>query len=58
MQWRSQNVFMLSLIWEKRSLPLYYSKSIWVMNVELPETLVLIESIVYKSNGFAIATSR
>lgn len=24
------------------------------MNVELPETLVLIESIVYKSNGFAI----
>src|SRR5919202_7064183 len=24
------------------------------MNVELPETLVIIESIVYKSNGFAI----
>ncbi|WP_333351797.1 hypothetical protein [Microcoleus sp. B3-A4] len=24
------------------------------MNVEPPETLVLIESIVYKSNGFAI----
>lgn len=23
-QWRSQNVFMLSLIWEKRSLPLYW----------------------------------
>ena len=31
-----------------------YSKSIWVMNVEPPETLVIIESIVYKSNGFAI----
>jgi hypothetical protein len=26
------------------------------MNVEPPETLVLIESIVYKSNGFAIGT--
>ncbi|MEG5063480.1 hypothetical protein QUB33_07640 [Microcoleus sp. B3-A4] len=26
------------------------------MNVEPPETLVIIESIVYKSNGFAIAT--
>jgi hypothetical protein len=25
------------------------------MNVEPPETLVIIESIVYKSNGFAIA---
>src|SRR4028119_1408174 len=25
------------------------------MNVELPETLVIIESVVYKSNGFAIA---
>jgi hypothetical protein len=25
------------------------------MNVELLETLVIIESIVYKSNGFAIA---
>ncbi|MEG4584794.1 hypothetical protein QUA54_06030 [Microcoleus sp. MOSTC5] len=24
------------------------------MNVEQPETLVMIESIVYKSNGFAI----
>jgi hypothetical protein len=24
------------------------------MNVEPPETLVIIESIVYKSNGFAI----
>ncbi len=24
------------------------------MNVELPETLAIIESIVYKSNGFAI----
>jgi len=24
------------------------------MNVELPETLVIIESVVYKSNGFAI----
>ena len=23
-QWRSQNVFMLSLIWEKRSIPLYW----------------------------------
>ena len=31
-----------------------YSKSIWVMNVKPPETLVIIESIVYKSNGFAI----
>jgi hypothetical protein len=27
------------------------------MNVEPPETLVLIESIVYKSNGFAIVIS-
>jgi len=27
------------------------------MNVEPPETLVIIESIVYKSNGFAIATA-
>jgi len=27
------------------------------MNVELPETLVIIESIVYKSNGFAIVVS-
>jgi hypothetical protein len=26
------------------------------MNVELPETLVIIESIVYKSNGFAIVS--
>jgi len=26
------------------------------MNVEPPETLVLIESILYKSNGFAIYT--
>ena len=34
----------------------YYSKSIWVMNVEPPETLVIIESIVYKSNGFAIGS--
>jgi len=25
------------------------------MNVEPPETLVIIESIVYKSNGFAIS---
>ena len=25
------------------------------MNVELPETLVILESVVYKSNGFAIA---
>jgi hypothetical protein len=25
------------------------------MNVEPPETLVIIESMVYKSNGFAIA---
>jgi len=25
------------------------------MNVEPPETLVIIESILYKSNGFAIA---
>ena len=25
------------------------------MNVEPPETLAIIESIVYKSNGFAIA---
>jgi len=25
------------------------------MNVEQPETLVMIESIVYKSNGFAIS---
>jgi hypothetical protein len=25
------------------------------MNVELPETLVIIESVVYKSKGFAIA---
>jgi len=25
------------------------------MNVELPETLVIIVSIVYKSNGFAIS---
>jgi hypothetical protein len=25
------------------------------MNVEPPETFVIIESIVYKSNGFAIA---
>jgi len=24
------------------------------MNVELPETLVIIEEILYKSNGFAI----
>jgi hypothetical protein len=24
------------------------------MNVELPETLVILESVVYKSNGFAI----
>ena len=31
-----------------------YSKSILVMNVEPFETLVIIESIVYKSNGFAI----
>jgi hypothetical protein len=23
-QWRSQNVFMLSLVWEKRSIPLYW----------------------------------
>ena len=23
-QWRAQNVFMLSLIWEKRSIPLYW----------------------------------
>ena len=23
-QWRSQNVFMLSLIWEKRSIPFYW----------------------------------
>jgi hypothetical protein len=28
------------------------------MNVEPPETLVLIESIVYKSNGFAIAMEK
>jgi hypothetical protein len=27
------------------------------MNVEPPETLVLIESIVYKSNGFAIGSA-
>jgi hypothetical protein len=27
------------------------------MNVEPPETLVIIESIVYKSNGFAIEAS-
>jgi hypothetical protein len=27
------------------------------MNVEPPETLVIIESIVYKSNGFAIVVS-
>jgi len=27
------------------------------MNVEPPETLVILESIVYKSNGFAIALS-
>jgi hypothetical protein len=26
------------------------------MNVEPPETLVILESIVYKSNGFAIKT--
>ena len=26
------------------------------MNVEPPETLVIIESMVYKSNGFAIYT--
>jgi hypothetical protein len=25
------------------------------MNVELPETLVILESVVYKSNGFAIS---
>jgi hypothetical protein len=25
------------------------------MNVEPPETLVIVESIVYKSNGFAIS---
>jgi hypothetical protein len=24
------------------------------MNVESPETLVIVESIIYKSNGFAI----
>jgi hypothetical protein len=29
------------------------SKSIWVMNVEPPETLMILELIVYKSNGFA-----
>jgi hypothetical protein len=28
------------------------------MNVELLETLVLIESIVYKSNGFAIVMEK
>ena len=28
------------------------------MNVEPPETLVSIESIVYKSNGFAIESQR
>ena len=28
------------------------------MNVEPPETFVIIESIVYKSNGFAIVTYR
>jgi len=28
------------------------------MNVEPPETLVIIESIVYKSNGFAIQADR
>jgi len=27
------------------------------MNVELPQTLVIVESIVYKSNGFAIKKS-
>jgi len=39
---------------EGNSNTINYSKSIWVMNVEPPETLVIIESIVYKSNGFAI----
>jgi hypothetical protein len=28
------------------------------MNVEPPETLVIIELIVYKSNGFAISTTK
>jgi hypothetical protein len=28
------------------------------MNVEPPETLVIIESIVYKSNGFAICNKK
>ncbi|MEG3966262.1 MULTISPECIES: hypothetical protein [unclassified Microcoleus] len=28
------------------------------MNVEQPETVVMIESIVYKSNGFAIEEAR
>ncbi len=43
--------------WHQGVIESFYSKSIWVMNVEPPETLVIIESIVYKSNGFAIYTA-